>query len=1064
MDGLNKVFPIYNEDGTSFNGLVLHKATVDSVVMSLGDKISGDVYYRNNYLNVTMNEYVVVDDVKYRLVNPPTIVREGMVSDNSELRGMTKYSFEFYHPMYLLSNFTFSDIAVDSSESLYLSQSRSFSWIGTLSDFVAKLNANLNNTEWIVVLNATGDDVITRASKKSDVLTFQNQFISDALKTAYDTWEVPFVISPIEIGGDYYAQGKRFIITFGLPTQEIYVVDGGGDLTEIPFVFRYGQGVGLKNDSRNPRNNKIVTRIIGYGSEDNIPYGYPQIRWWGTQGLDFTYGDRAGVFNNVTISGHTFDKIISYPIYKGILGGQYVELIKHPYTRKNLMPLVYRESLFNKVSYLNEDGTINEDYNPDIELVDYYDAIGNDYPNNIVPQSPSSEIHQFEDIKPMLALDGEYHIVSATPLNSDMTPASGWDDTMDDNGEYVQSYFKIKLPILPFDIYACAAVTQEMQINMRSGACMGCTFNIQVDWDDYKRNFYTTNGDFDPAIHTTDGDGHVRNGDKYPNSHEQQIDVIVQKDNETFGTLMPNMFQYPLSGDDFVILGISLPNEYISNAETRLSLEMQSYMKENNDYYYDYPLKFDEYFLATNNAILSQLKNNKIVRFSYAGNELQLYVKQITIKYGEDVLPKYDITLTDNIDVVLNKIGQAMEDIRHLNDDLLMVRQNTQTTFNRIISSDKGKIGRFYYYAQEWIDTDLVSYVVNEVQAPYFSYNNEFWVFNPKENGTYTLSDMGTPHENSVDNPSDWVRMLNEFKYIMTDAIFANYAHFGSAIINGDWLISQHGTINGVASTDYVNFQPQFIDSIYLCVAEPISGTSSTYKNLGSKSFIGGNQYTIKISFEGNTSQSPLHVVMWNGTENVGNGITIDNFSTISTLTFTPQTDGIYYIRAKYQQEGLFSCAMNAYVDGIFIPNYAVDLLTGKSYENALNAKGTIHANMIYTNVKNLNNETTTYTVDLNNNPYNCFVKESPNDLTINLPKAKDYDGLELQFMEIVSTRIASGDTLLHCDDNGIIYNNDQNVMVAVNTVQLISNKIVVLKSIFHSWYVIQGNVESYVI
>ena len=44
-----------------------------------------------------------------------------------------------------------------------------------------------------------------------------------------------------------------------------------------------------------------------------------------------------------------------------------------------------------------------------------------------------------------------------------------WDDSMNDDGEYNQSFFKLKLPQLSFDLYASAAVTEEMTINMRSG-------------------------------------------------------------------------------------------------------------------------------------------------------------------------------------------------------------------------------------------------------------------------------------------------------------------------------------------------------------------------------------------------------------------------------------------------------------------------------------------------------------------------------------------------------------------------------------------------------------------
>ena len=126
---------------------------------------------------------------------------------------------------------------------------------------------------------------------------------------------------------------------------------------------------------------------------------------------------------------------------------------------------------------------------------------------------------------------------------------------------------------------------------------------------------------------------------------------------------MPNIYQQPHAGDKFVILGISLPSEYITSAEEELDDAMVEYMRENNIYYYDYPLKFDEYFLATHTDILEQIHNNTIVRF---GDNMALYVKQITIKYGDAVLPQYDITLTDDVEVVLNQIGQVTDDVSRM--------------------------------------------------------------------------------------------------------------------------------------------------------------------------------------------------------------------------------------------------------------------------------------------------------------------------------------------------------------------------------------------------------------
>lgn len=795
--GRNLTFPIYNADGTAFHGLELKKSTSDSVVMSLGDNVTGDVYYIDNTLAVTMQEYIVLNGVKYTLVSPPTIVREGMVADNTQLKGMTKYSFTFYHPMYMLGNIPFTDIAVTQSQAKYLSQNRTFSWIGTFFEYVAKLNANLVSTEWLVVMSSSVSQE-KQNEIPDEVLSFDKQFISNALKTGYDTWEVPFVITSINEGDTGYAQGKRFLITFGLPTQEIYTIDAQGHKTSTPFIFQFGKGVGLKNNSRTPRNNKIVTRIVGYGSDRNIPYGYPQILWTGNQSWDYTIDNNPNTAN-------------SYPIYDGIVGGQRVRLIKHPFTRTTLMPSIYSETVNKKV---NPNAT---GYDPDIEIKDYYDAIDDAthaYPNNINVLAPSVEVHQFEKEYPQL---GEAAIISATPYDEDgeyytytqwynylqnriatmrgqgidgwqmqlivsmrdntchytpetaeslpsasiptghwewrtgqatatldsvikgnfvyvtlvsswynethkilqihADPTPEWDDTMNDDGEYIQSYFKIKLPQLTFDIYACAAVTQEMNINMRSGSCMGCTFPVQVDWEFYKANFYDSDGNFAP-------DGAQRDLEKFPKSNLGSIDVIVQKDNDTFGTIMPNQYRYPVNGDKFVILGISLPTSYITTAEQSLDETMKEYMLENNVHYYDYPLKFDEHFFATNTGILEQIQNNNIVRFQYAGVQMALYIKQITIKYGDKPLPQYDITLTDDVEIVLNQIGQVTDDVSRMRVQVSELQKYYSENLIQEINSKLSKVvddvcqGRITF--QQGLDA-LGSVIFHDkIQSPQF--------------------------------------------------------------------------------------------------------------------------------------------------------------------------------------------------------------------------------------------------------------------------------------------------------------------------------------------------------
>lgn len=593
---VNPILNIYNEDGTPFHDISLRKHTFSTIVMSLNDKIEGEFYYKDNSLSFTLQEYVEYKGIKYILKNPPIVVRKGMTSENSEAKGMTKYSCTFYHEMIELYNIPFTDIAISSSEESYRSEKRTFSWIGTLSMFVQKINSCLVGTKWTCKLQPTFVDDGTM----SDVLSFSNQFISDVCKTAYETWKVPFVVD-------------GYTIWFGKPSKEIL------DDENKPYIFKFGQGVGLKNNDCTPKNNKVITRIAGYGSNINIPYGYPIIT------------DADG------------------------------NRIEHPYTRDTLMPSVYVEAVRNKVLFGSKD-----------PLIDYYDA-DSSYPTPINPLAPVFHIQEFSSIQP--TIEGMTYKGQAIDLFKEViVPEGGWDDYIDpETGEVRQSYFDVTLYPLGFDLYAQAAVTSGMTFSMKSGDTLGANYEVAVDWEDVKKNFYVTdeagNIVFKP-------NGEQRDYAKYPDSTDEAITIKLTKDLDTFGTIMPSKFQQVKTGDKFVILHIEMPQAYIDKAQERLDVAMKRYMLENNMPLYDYPLSFDEHFLETNQAILAQIKPNTIVRFLYKDNEdaMELSVKEMSIQYGTNPLPTYNITLTDEVSIVLNQIGQIADGLSKLGSQVAQLQ------------------------------------------------------------------------------------------------------------------------------------------------------------------------------------------------------------------------------------------------------------------------------------------------------------------------------------------------------------------------------------------------------
>ena len=593
---VNPILNIYNEDGTPFHDISLRKHTFSTIVMSLNDKIEGEFYYKDNSLSFTLQEYVEYKGIKYILKNPPVVVRKGMTSENREAKGMTKYSCTFYHEMIELYNIPFTDIAISSSEESYRSEKRTFSWIGTLSMFVQKINSCLVGTKWTCKLQPTFVDDGTM----SDVLSFSNQFISDVCKTAYETWKVPFVVD-------------GYTIWFGKPSKEIL------DDENKPYIFKFGQGVGLKNNDCTPKNNKVITRIAGYGSNINIPYGYPIIT------------DADG------------------------------NRIEHPYTRDTLMPSVYVEAVRNKVLFGSKK-----------PLIDYYDA-DSSYPTPINPLAPVFHIQEFSSIQP--TIEGMTYKGQAIDLFKEViVPEGGWDDYIDpETGEVRQSYFDVTLYPLGFDLYAQAAVTSGMTFSMKSGDTLGANYEVAVDWEDVKKNFYVTdeagNIVFKP-------NGEQRDYAKYPDSTDQAITIKLTKDLDTFGTIMPSKFQQVKTGDKFVILHIEMPQAYIDKAQERLDVAMKRYMLENNMPLYDYPLSFDEHFLETNQAILAQIKPNTIVRFLYKDNEdaMELSVKEMSIQYGTNPLPTYNITLTDEVSIVLNQIGQIADGLSKLGSQVAQLQ------------------------------------------------------------------------------------------------------------------------------------------------------------------------------------------------------------------------------------------------------------------------------------------------------------------------------------------------------------------------------------------------------
>lgn len=315
---------------------------------------------------------------------------------------------------------------------------------------------------------------------------------------------------------------------------------------------------------------------------------------------------------------------------------------------------------------------------------------------------------------------------------------------------------------------------------------------------------------------------------------------------------------------------------------------------------------------------------------------------------------------------------------------------------------ERGKVGRFFYFGGTFNAADTTqTFIVNDAQAPYFEHTvdgqKRYHVFNYDTNGTYTMAQMWSIKNNWNSKP--WESMTNDFKYIITEALFANNAKLGSFIVSGDWLISTNGTINGTA---YVNGASYYGAPAYTWFDPAYPNTDHTKKVT-----IGGGQQ-----------------------------VTVHNF--IPNLAFDGRTG------TTYQQD--------AHVKGEIIA-------TSGSFTGVVRAAMMYGTQLT---VNNPNTSVKKYALDLVNHPANLFMCDpTMGNLVIVLPQAGDYDGITIRFFANGVT--ASNTVTLQTYNSSVnLYFKDMDNYVVgswqhSNAMKMLKNEPYEASAINGVWYITQG-------
>ena len=382
-------------------------------------------------------------------------------------------------------------------------------------------------------------------------------------------------------------------------------------------------------------------------------------------------------------------------------------LAKYVNTSKNLMPSIYRlsdakERFYNAINYPFPfvDGYELKygEYEKDGEVHNnaYKDDEGNyiHFDNPYVEGKAKEHIVAVEDLKPTIK-----EAVNSMGLRMDMFSEFAYDDDDSDETEknedgsdrdFVHSYFFAKLRKLDFNLFECAIEQQPMTISFTSGDCGACNFEIGVTEEFPQKNPVRVNPD---GTLMRDANGRVVCGqfepiyeneiqDRQQDTSKYEVWIALKKEEDTYGELMPkapvdgvgghrpkaarNEDGTPNNdGDTFVILGINLPEEYVTRQERQLEKEIIKYIKDNNEEKFTFSVGFSRIYFAENETILKNLSENSKVRIFYNNLPYDLYVSSFSYTLDEgDVLPDIKIELDETLKIGQNPIQRAVNQVK----------------------------------------------------------------------------------------------------------------------------------------------------------------------------------------------------------------------------------------------------------------------------------------------------------------------------------------------------------------------------------------------------------------
>ena len=345
-------------------------------------------------------------------------------------------------------------------------------------------------------------------------------------------------------------------------------------------------------------------------------------------------------------------------------------------------------------------------------------------------------------------------------------------------------------------------------------------------------------------------------------------------------------------------------------------------------------------------------------------------------------------------------------------------------------------------------------------------------------------------------NSTYWT-LGDKVELIAANVLFAEHGFFGDAIISGQWLISANGTINGTTYTKGQTYVSELAYNLFNADS-PLGDDITRYNNTqgtsissteataqkGTVNLEAGRVYYMTCVGFTNVASNSLYVRLVKSDDS-SVSVTPINLNSTSAVTrngYAHITKSGTYRIELYHSTGNGNGVLNTckIVEKCFAPVYALNLRTGKVYQNDAYISGKVEANLFYSKTRAVTDATNrTYYINPETEPAGTyFINEPTNKRFIYLPDANVYDGLEIEIFtkctnwnvdKMTFVAAQNGQSLFlktsvmtaasysggafQAERLDVEYNNYNNT-----TAFMIPNEMHRFKSINGAWYSIQGH------